>query len=373
MQTETTAGTTDFLFNASGRRVSMWSGPQGSQIQGQYYWGSKPVAFYKNGATHFQHQDWLGTERMRTTYSAGVEGTYTSLPFGDAQTTSSGTDLDSYHFAMLDYNSETSADYAQFRQYSSLQGRWMISDPYSGSYDFSDPQSFNRYAYALNNPLSLSDLSGLDYGFDCGANCVGVVGTDGPDPCDSNPFICVGFEPPEGPLQPLKPPAPPPPPPPPPPGSMWSCIKSGMEDFSLQKGLQTISGGSTGNGWLANAFLGNSIEGLGNVASDLYNGSWSSAGNEYGDALAQATVQTGAIYTNVSSSVPNVAVNVSAVAVSQNGAVSVSFAADLPLGSMAQAGAQALSDGLGFFGNVIKLPYDLSVASFSAVACSLWY
>jgi RHS repeat-associated protein len=35
----------------------------------------------------------------------------------------------------------------------------MSPDPYDGSYDFS--QSLNRYSYALNNPLSFRDPSGL--------------------------------------------------------------------------------------------------------------------------------------------------------------------------------------------------------------------
>jgi hypothetical protein len=79
--------TTDYVFNAAGQRVSEWNGTTFAQLKGKYYWGATPVAYYANGATHFEHQNWLGTERMRTTYNASVEGTFTSLPFGDAQTT----------------------------------------------------------------------------------------------------------------------------------------------------------------------------------------------------------------------------------------------------------------------------------------------
>ena len=32
--------------------------------------GRQPLAFYYNGQTYFQHQDWLGTERARTAYNA---------------------------------------------------------------------------------------------------------------------------------------------------------------------------------------------------------------------------------------------------------------------------------------------------------------
>ncbi len=163
---QTTVGSTtvNFVFNAAGQRVSEWSGAAGAEIQGKYYWGANPLAYYTTGtggATHFEHQDWLGTERIRTAYNGGVEGTYTSLPFGDAQATASGTDGDAYHFAMLDSDAESGTDHAQLRQYSSTQGRWLSPDPYSGSYDASNPQSFNRYAYVLNSPTANADPSGL--------------------------------------------------------------------------------------------------------------------------------------------------------------------------------------------------------------------
>jgi hypothetical protein len=40
-------------------------------------------------------------------------------------------------------------------------GRWLSPDPYDGSYDGSNPQSFNRYTYVMNNPLAAVDPSGL--------------------------------------------------------------------------------------------------------------------------------------------------------------------------------------------------------------------
>jgi RHS repeat-associated protein len=73
-----------------------------------------------------------------------------------------GDNGDQYDFASLDRDLEDNTEHAQFRNYSVNQGRWLTPDPYLGSYDFTNPQSFNRYAYALNNPVSNIDPSGLD-------------------------------------------------------------------------------------------------------------------------------------------------------------------------------------------------------------------
>ena len=144
------------------QRVSPWNGSTKAQLRGQYDWGMKPVAYYDTTSAHFQHQDWLGTERLRTTYNGAVEATITSLPFGDSQATDPAAGSDPYFFASLDYDAETQTDHTQFRQYSSAQGRWMSPDPYSGSYEPSNPQSFNRYAYVLDNPAGFVDPQGLD-------------------------------------------------------------------------------------------------------------------------------------------------------------------------------------------------------------------
>ena len=105
----------------------------------------------------------IGSERMRTTANGSVEGAYASLPFGEPST-SSGTDINPSHFAELDLDGAAGLGlhHATFREYSSTAGRWMSPDPYSGSYKPSNPQSFNRYRYSSNRPLSASDPLGLE-------------------------------------------------------------------------------------------------------------------------------------------------------------------------------------------------------------------
>jgi hypothetical protein len=48
------------------------------------------------------------------------------------------------------------------RRYQSAQSRFSQPDPYEGSYNLTDPQSLNRYAYTQNDPVNFVDPSGLN-------------------------------------------------------------------------------------------------------------------------------------------------------------------------------------------------------------------
>jgi RHS repeat-associated protein len=162
---EASGSTYEYLYDFAGRRISSWLQPSNFGNEGRIYWDGQQIAYRaSNGDTYFEHQDWLGTERMRTDYTGAVASSYTSLPFGDGYTpdvleTYAGQDNN--QFAGLGYDTETTTDHAQLRQYSPAQGRWFSPDPYYGSYDFTNPQSMNRYSYVLNNPLSFVDPAGL--------------------------------------------------------------------------------------------------------------------------------------------------------------------------------------------------------------------
>ena len=161
----------EYLFDYAGRRISTWllnqpGLPAGYGEEGRIYWNGTQIAFRDlDGTTYFSHKDWVGTERARTNYTGAVASSYASLPFGDGYTPNvvmSSGDQDNSHFSLLDYDSESATSHAQYRQYNPAQGRWMRPDPYSGSYRARNPQSFNRYAYVLNNPLVSVDPLGLD-------------------------------------------------------------------------------------------------------------------------------------------------------------------------------------------------------------------
>jgi RHS repeat-associated protein len=186
------SSTTEFVFNVNGQRVSDWNGTSHAQLNGKFYWGSVPLAYY-DSATHFEHQDWEGTERMRTSATGSVEAKFTSLPWGDMQGTLQGADTDSYHYAGLDFDTESYTNHAMFRQHNPTQGRWTSPDPYAGSYNPSNPQTFNRYTYALNMPHRFTDATGLDT--QCAYNSKGGIicwdDGSGGDPCATDFSVCT--------------------------------------------------------------------------------------------------------------------------------------------------------------------------------------
>jgi RHS repeat-associated protein len=56
-------------------------------------------------------------------------------------------------------DTESGNDYFGARYFGSSMGRFMSPDPIGG--DMTNPQSLNKYAYVLNNPLRLTDPTGL--------------------------------------------------------------------------------------------------------------------------------------------------------------------------------------------------------------------
>lgn len=64
-------------------------------------------------------------------------------------------------FTGKERDAETGMDYFGARYFSGAQGRFTSPDPLLSSGRPDNPQSWNRYAYVLNNPLRYTDPSGL--------------------------------------------------------------------------------------------------------------------------------------------------------------------------------------------------------------------
>jgi hypothetical protein len=72
-----------------------------------------------------------------------------------------------------------------FRFYRSNQGRFLSPDPVTG--DLLNPQSWNRYAYVLNNPANLTDPLGL---IQSGKGCYDAYNYPMPCGSDQPPNFC---------------------------------------------------------------------------------------------------------------------------------------------------------------------------------------
>ena len=117
--------------------------------------------------------DHLGTPRMVADETGSLAGVsrHDYFPFGEEIAAGTGGRMTTHGYGAVDnvrqkftgyeWDDETKLDYAQARYFSSRQGRFTGVDPLLASGRAGAPQTWNRYAYALNNPLRLTDPSGM--------------------------------------------------------------------------------------------------------------------------------------------------------------------------------------------------------------------
>jgi RHS repeat-associated protein len=121
------------------------------------------TAVYVAGTTgplYYRHADWLGSSRLASTQSRTKYFDVSYAPFGEDYNDLGTTD---YNFTGQNQYTETGYYDFLFREYSPVQGRWLSPDPAgTAAADPTNPQSWNRYVYVLNNPLALVDPLGLD-------------------------------------------------------------------------------------------------------------------------------------------------------------------------------------------------------------------
>jgi RHS repeat-associated protein len=165
----------DFLYDLNGKTIDQVTA--GVLTRSEIYTpGGIHIGTYLNGTTYFDSSDWLGTSRVHTNASGTGVGSCTSMPFGE-DLTCSGTDPSPIQFTGQEQDAGSGDAHFPFRYYSEVMGRWLTPDPAGMSaVDPTNPQTWNRYAYVMNNPLNYVDPLGLM----CG---------DGPNskPCENVP------------------------------------------------------------------------------------------------------------------------------------------------------------------------------------------
>jgi RHS repeat-associated protein len=107
---------------------------------------------------------YFGGRRLAIMDQLGSAGTSSSpgpsyFPWGEPRGTNP---QDAWSYASYWTDSATGLDYANNRYYSNAYGRFMTPDLSRSSSGPSDPQSWNRYPYAVGDPVNRYDPSGLD-------------------------------------------------------------------------------------------------------------------------------------------------------------------------------------------------------------------
>jgi RHS repeat-associated protein len=126
--------------------------------------GGSLIATVNGSTTTFHHADHLSV-RLNTDGTPGsptngqVVGEQGTYPFGESWYASNTTTK--LFFTTYERDSESQNDFAMARYYISRLGRFSCVDPKMGTP--SDPQSWNRYAYVRNDPIDLTDPSGMSW------------------------------------------------------------------------------------------------------------------------------------------------------------------------------------------------------------------
>jgi RHS repeat-associated protein len=151
-----TGETTIFVYDASGKLVAEYS----TQVE--------PTATAK---VSYLTNDHLGSPRILTNQNGQVISRRDFLPYGEEINAGIGgrnpaqgyfgVDSIRQKFTGYERDTETDLDFAEARYYNFNHGRFTGVDPLLSSALPDAPQTWNRYAYVLNNPLYYTDPSGM--------------------------------------------------------------------------------------------------------------------------------------------------------------------------------------------------------------------
>jgi RHS repeat-associated protein len=114
---------------------------------------------------HYYYSDHLGTHTVISDEFGTVQSESDFSPYGEEMVITADSTGNHYKFTGKERDSESGLDDFTARYFGSSLGRFISPDPMGG--DTKDPQSLNRYAYVRNNPLKLTDPTGLNFNLAC--------------------------------------------------------------------------------------------------------------------------------------------------------------------------------------------------------------
>jgi RHS repeat-associated protein len=166
---------TNFLWDVDGSLPLLLDDGTHSYLYGP---STSPIAQVddSSGTIQYLHEDVIGSVRLITSGSGSVVGTTEYDSYGNRSShTGSADSAIGYSGALTD--SDTGLVYLQARDYDPATEQFLTVDPAVDT-------THQPYAYVANDPLSLTDPTGL---------CIGLDGTPQDRPCTENDFYWAGL------------------------------------------------------------------------------------------------------------------------------------------------------------------------------------
>lgn len=156
----------EWMYDLSGRALTATEPGTNQYYQAEYFVGPRDWGTLTSVGVNFRYPDWVGNGRVWKDVAGTITQKAAFAAFGDGLFAPSGGTCCSFQAGMFDsawYDAANDTYHTLNREYSPTQGRWLTPDPAGlAAADPTNPQSWNRYAYVLNNPVSFVDPLGLD-------------------------------------------------------------------------------------------------------------------------------------------------------------------------------------------------------------------
>jgi len=147
------------------------------------------IIYSPSGLVGYSHPDWRGDVRLSTNTSMGILNQDEFAPFGAPYDNTTFSWDNTIRFDGAEMSTIPYVFDSPTRKLHSVQGRWLQPDPAGlAAVNPANPQSWNRYAYVLNNPLSYVDPTGLYCAYlnDAGNGVESIDDSGGSGECGSN-------------------------------------------------------------------------------------------------------------------------------------------------------------------------------------------
>jgi RHS repeat-associated protein len=168
---------TQIVYGPGGGKLALMSGQTLSKAFVPLSAGATAV-YNASGLAYYRHADWLGSSRFASTPSRTMyyDGAY--APYGEnyAETGTQDRSFTGQNQDTISTGPYPLYDFL-YREYHPTWGRWLSPDPAGlAAVDPTNPQSWNRYAYVMNNATTFTDPQGLCAGDADDASCSSVCG-----------------------------------------------------------------------------------------------------------------------------------------------------------------------------------------------------